>query len=543
MIEIRWANAVRALRCLAADPAGLGGLHLRARAGDARDAWLARARDAFPNAARLHPEIGDAELFGGLDLTETLRTGHPVRRDGLLARHSMLLLPMAERATPGLGARLGQVLDAGEHAVIALDEGAEPEEGIPASLADRLGLSVDLDGLRAGDMPDDPGFAAGEPVDPDDVTPRLVAVAAALGIPSARTAQFAVRLARASARIDGREDVCEGDLAFAVALGLVPRARQIPSAEEPVEPAESPEAEPDTSESPPEEGEDLTLPDGDILLEAALALLPPDLLARLANGSAARAAGAGAGAVRKGNRRGRPLPSRAGRLDGRARIDLVATLRAAAPWQMLRGGGPGRPVQVRSTDIRLKRYESRSDRLVIFAVDASGSAAFARLGEVKGAVELLLAEAYARRDHVALVSFRGERADLLLPPTRSLVRTKRELAGLPGGGGTPLAAGLREALELAIQARGRGMDPGFVVLTDGRPNVALSGHASRSEAIADAEAVASLLRAARIGGLVIDTGRRPSAALADLAARMDAPYLPLPRADARDLSRAVVQAL
>ncbi|MEL6588214.1 MAG: VWA domain-containing protein, partial [Pseudomonadota bacterium] len=237
------------------------------------------------------------------------------------------------------------------------------------------------------------------------------------------------------------------------------------------------------------------------------------------------------------------LPPRAARPDGRARIDLVATLRAAAPWQKLRKRKPGDPVQVRASDIRLKRYETRSDRLLIFAVDASGSAAFARLAEAKGAVELLLAEAYARRDHVALVSFRGYAAELLLPPTRSLVRTKRELGSLPGGGGTPLAAGLRQSAEIAIQARGRGMDPALVVLTDGRPNISLNGTASRSDATADATAMSRLIRADGMAGLVIDTGNRPTPALADMAREMGAQCLPLPRADAAGLSRAVMEKL
>jgi len=80
-----------------------------------------------------------------------------------------------------------------------------------------------------------------------------------------------------------------------------------------------------------------------------------------------------------------------------------------------------------------------------------------RLAEAKGAVELLLSEAYSRRDHVSLISFRGDTAEILLPPTRSLVQTKKRLAALPGGGGTPLASGLVEALKMAHQARrGRG---------------------------------------------------------------------------------------
>ncbi len=111
----------------------------------------------------------------------------------------------------------------------------------------------------------------------------------------------------------------------------------------------------------------------------------------------------------------------------------MATLRAAAPWQTIRRRATGRDgvLELRPDDIRLKQAQERSDRLLIFTVDASGSAALARLAEAKGAVELLLAQAYARRDHVALVAFRGAGAEVLLPPTRSLVHTKRRLAALP----------------------------------------------------------------------------------------------------------------
>ncbi|WP_397544794.1 VWA domain-containing protein, partial [Roseovarius salis] len=130
--------------------------------------------------------------------------------------------------------------------------------------------------------------------------------------------------------------------------------------------------------------------------------------------------------------------SRPGHPDGRARIDVVATLRAAVPWQRLRRArrDTGQRVIIHPGDIRLRRYEDRSDRLLIFTVDASGSAAMARLAEAKGAVEMLLVQAYARRDHVAVVAFRGKGAEILLPPTRSLVQAKRRLAGMPGGGGT-----------------------------------------------------------------------------------------------------------
>ena len=90
-----------------------------------------------------------------------------------------------------------------------------------------------------------------------------------------------------------------------------------------------------------------------------------------------------------------------------------------------------------------------------------------RLGEAKGAVELLLADCYVRRDQVALLAFRGQGATLLLPPTGSLLRAKRSLAGLPGGGPTPLAAGIEAAVTLAGTIRRAGRTP-VITLADRR---------------------------------------------------------------------------
>jgi len=202
------------------------------------------------------------------------------------------------------------------------------------------------------------------------------------------------------------------------------------------------------------------------------------------------------------------------------------------------GGAAGR-VRIRMSDIRVRRFRETPDRAIIFVVDASGSSALARLAEAKGAIEILLGEAYARRDHVALVAFRGDGSDILLPPTRSLVQTKRRLAMLPGGGGTPLAAGLKSALDVADLARGKGMTPSVALLTDGRANVDLSGAADRPRAARDAARMARAIRARALPGLVIDTGTRPTRDLDGLAAEMGVPYLPLPRADAKSLSAAV----
>ena len=190
-------------------------------------------------------------------------------------------------------------------------------------------------------------------------------------------------------------------------------------------------------------------------------------------------------------------------------------------------------------DIRLRRFEDRSDRLLIFTVDASGSAAVARLAEAKGAVELMLAQAYARRDQVALLAFRGAGAELLLPPTRSLVQAKRHLSSLPGGGGTPLAAGLVAASDLAAQARGRGMSPTLVLLTDGRANVPLDGQPDRAAARADAEAIATGLHRQGLPGVLVDTSNRPAETARIIAAKLGAHYIALPRADAHKISASV----
>ena len=176
-------------------------------------------------------------------------------------------------------------------------------------------------------------------------------------------------------------------------------------------------------------------------------------------------------------------------------------------------------------------------------MDASGSSALTRLAEAKGAVELLLAQAYARRDHVALVAFRGTEAELLLPPTRSLVQTKKRLAALPGGGGTPLASGMLTAFDQATQATRRGLTPTIAILTDGRANITLDGRADRKQAALDAQQIARVLRASGTDAIVIDTGNRPEPALRALAQTLDGTYLPLPRADAERLSKSVATAL
>lgn len=194
---------------------------------------------------------------------------------------------------------------------------------------------------------------------------------------------------------------------------------------------------------------------------------------------------------------------------------------------------------VRVEDFRLRRHVERAQTTTIFVLDASGSSALNRLAEAKGAIELLLADCYVRRDRVAVIAFRSRSADLLLPPTRSLTRAKRCLAAMPGGGGTPLASGLNAAAELALSVRRRGGTASIVVLTDGRANIALDGSPGRAKANEDATAQAKLLRAHNFACALIDTSPQPQPGARSLAVDMGAVYLPLPHADAEQMSGVV----
>ena len=227
---------------------------------------------------------------------------------------------------------------------------------------------------------------------------------------------------------------------------------------------------------------------------------------------------------------------------------MIETLRAAAPWQPLRkreAAASGKPVQridVQKQDFHVTRFKQVGQTTTLFVVDASGSSALNRLAEAKGAVELLLADCYVRRDRVAVLAFKGKTAELLLPPTRSLARAKRSLAGLPGGGGTPLATAIDAACELADQIKRRGETPVIVLLTDGRGNITRDGSASRFQAGEDALAAAKQVRFARLTSLLLDTSPQPQPAAQAIAQQMGATYVPLPYAGAQSVAQ-VVRAL
>lgn len=537
-----WARAQLALTLFANSPDRLRGLSVKARAGPVRDVFL-EAVTALPGPVRkAHPGMGLDALLGGLDLSDTLASGQMRIRPGLLDQPGTIVLTMAERCPADIAAILATKLDARpDLSLILLDEGADPDEHAPQALRDRLAFHVELDGI--GRLDAKPFQVSTKPKPTDPVRAKalepgvrdLSTLAVRLGIDSLRTPFLAVEAAKLHAHLQGRVAPEDSDIQAAAELVLAPRATRLP------DPPQPEEAEPDRPQPDQKTTQDAPLPE-DMLVDAVRAVLPADLLDHLSAGGVMRAKGSGAGQKKRGNRRGRPIPSRAGRLDGQSRLDLVATLRAAAPWQKLRGR-TGARLRVYPSDIRLKRFEEKSDRIIVFAVDASGSAALTRLGEAKGAVELLLARAYAARDHVALIAFRGDQADVLLPPTRSLVQTKRRLASLPGGGGTPLAHGLKTAAELALHSQSQGMSPTLAILTDGRANVALDGTGNRAQAGEDASKMARWIRLSGLPAIVLDLGTRPQPALASLARDMAGTYLPLPRADAHRLSDVLEQAL
>jgi magnesium chelatase subunit D len=349
-------------------------------------------------------------------------------------------------------------------------------------------------------------------------------------------------------------EVEERDVALAARLVLLPRAtvvlaepEQSSEQEQPGEDRGEPAASTDpTREEDAPSGSPVDPALEDSVREASAALIPAGLLDELKAAQVGRALASSsgrAGVSTCSSLRGRPSGVRRGEPRGGARLNLIETLRAAAPWQALRRreacADTRSRIRVRREDFHVTRFRQRSETTTIFIVDASGSSALHRLAEAKGAVELLLADCYVRRDSVALIAFRGRGAELLLPPTRSLVRAKRSLAGLPGGGGTPLAAGLDAALTLATSIARRGATPLAVLLTDGRANIGRDGAPGREQALADALQSATQWRAAGVAALVLDTSPQPQESARMLASRMGAAYLPLPHADATRLSRVV----
>ncbi len=489
--------------------------------------------------------------------------------------------------------------------VVALDEGIEDDEQPNEKIKQRVAYLLNLDIIGWRDLPetDDDFLPDTQSLQyarehfsdvsiSEDSLSALVGVAEQLGIVSIRALNLALNTAKCLAAFDMESEVSSMHLQRAIALVLSPRATRLPQSapppedenEAPVEEDESddqPDDEPEENvdqDSPPpppevppsdphddqdqeknEDDSDKTDSENpqaleDEIVEAAQAAIPADLLARLADLAdlkTPKGMGGKTGAVKVGRMRGRPLGNMPGMPEGGKTLSIIDTLRAAVPWQgvrraeMIAAGKlvPAGKILIRKEDFRIKRYQERTQTLTMFIVDASGSSAMHRLAEAKGAVELLLAECYVRRDQVAVMSFRGSVAELVLAPTRSLVKAKRALSGLPGGGGTPLSRAIDESFEVASASMRKGLTPALVFLTDGRANIAKDGSPGRPKAMEDAQQSARAASHYSFKSLWIDTSPQARDEGKALAAMLGSMYLPLPNAGANEVSQAIMQGL
>jgi len=570
--------AQQALLLLAVEPR-LQGVVLSAAAGTGKSS-LARGMRSLLNDQsipfiELPPSIDVENLLGGLNLEATLRTGRMVMQPGVLARAhgGVAYVDGLNLLTDGSANLLMAVLDEGEVRVeregISLRAPArfcligsyDPAEGQPRRhLLDRVGLIAPLPSsldvvqrtavirrnllslTEAWD--EDQDFMRGlvqtarEQLPfvtiSDEQIKRLTVTALLYGVEGHRVDLFAVRAACAAAALELRDEVLEEDIELAARLVILPRATRIPSPPPDNSPPPPEPEQPDEQDAADEEGDptppDQLMPPPEQILEALNAALPEDLeelpfrhLRRGRTGSRGSTEG----------KRGRHVRSIPGD-PKRARIDVVATLRAAAPWQQLRQGaigangkndnhpnghnGNGRSryngngnghengrVLLQLSDVRVKQYRSKAGALFCFAVDASGSMALHRMRQAKGAVHTLLEKAYVNRDRVALISFRGQEAELLMPPTQSVELARRALDLLPTGGGTPLASALLLADDMAQQAQRRGiLQTVLILLTDGRANVAL--HES-GDVQAELQQLGRYIAASNLHVMVVDTQR------------------------------------
>lgn len=196
-------------------------------------------------------------------------------------------------------------------------------------------------------------------------------------------------------------------------------------------------------------------------------------------------------------------------------VAIDATIRAAAPFQQVRG--PHHMLVIHDSDLRYKQREKKTGHLVIFAVDGSGSmAARRRMVATKGAIQSLLMDCYQKRDKVALLVFRRDKAEIVLPPTSSVEHASRRLKEIPTGGKTPLSSGLMEAHALIRRYAKKSPETRFllIVITDGRANHSVSGLSPREEALRIARLICET---PSTDVIVVDTEDKDKFLRADLA--------------------------
>ena len=388
---------------------------------------------------------------------------------------------------------------------------------------------------------------------------RIAEVCASFEVDGLRADIVMARAAAAHAAWSGRGSVVLEDIEVAARLALPHRRRRNPFdspgleddllqdalGDDDLDPDDDPEPDPD-----PEPGQDDTTSYGEGVPEPP----PQDVTEPAPEGTgpaptttgaaapyrtrlfAVRGTGAGTAGRRSraitetGRRVGAERPGGSG-----GGLHLVETIRAAVPHQHGRGRVDGR-LLLRKEDLRIAVREGRESNLVLFCVDASGSmAARKRMEQVKTAVLSLLLDAYQRRDKVGLVTFRGDRADLALPPTSSVDVAAARLEDLPAGGRTPLAEGLLEAAKVLEIERIRDprRRPLLVVVTDGR---ATAGQ----DAVERSRSVAAALAGTGVASVVVDCESGPMRlGLARiLADHLGAEHVPVAEVSADALVRA-----
>ncbi|NBT72769.1 MAG: VWA domain-containing protein [Betaproteobacteria bacterium] len=589
-----------ALCAFLAQPSRHGGLLIRsARPGLVRQALEtvlkrvikssddARGAAAGGRLARLSASTPSEALRPSLDVVQTLAAREPIHDPGWIDRHQdcLVLVSMAERMEPGLAHELAQALERRRLHLVLLEESIGDEPGVLPIVLDRMSMVLVQDRLcPAEQSPDDWAQQVEEvtlawprstparlDLSPDQWR-RLAAMAAALDIPSLRPLMAAGRLAidltrQASPRA---RTVSDEAIEQALVATLLPHARRWPE-KAPEQVADDQQSAADSTSGEAEQPEHLSRdaskqdqpsaqPSSDQqdqqdqqAVEAALVDLQRGLLGgtgmdrgRLSRPGLARREGGRAGKRSWHPSRGRRLRVMAWKRGQPARqLAWVKVLERALPLQEMRHRvSPSEDrLLLMPSDLRIWRRQHRRPLTTIFLVDASGSMAATRLAEAKGAVQALLAECYVRRDQVALLSFGGQGVRVNLPPTRSLVAAKRALTALPGGGASPVAAGLQAVIRWVDRLAQQGEDAAVVVLSDGRANVCLDGEVNRALAGQQAEQAARALGLQTLRSIWIDASPRPEQAAQVLAHAMSAAYYPLPFASAGQIHGLVSSAM
>jgi magnesium chelatase subunit D len=589
--QTAWFDANLIAILLAINPKGLKGVTVKSQFGPVREAWLSYLKQLTSSCGmqvlKAPANISAEQLIGALDVEASLQAGSLVMSKGLLERvhGKLLLLPMVERMDLQAIALISQALDeknafekSTHFGVIAFDESDSVDESISPRLLDRLAFELYLDQLSLADIKESLEVNAEDVEEARKLLPSVTCsdeylevmtkAGFSLGVSSFRANHFALEVAKTLAALRGLVEVSQDEVIDAARLVYTPSKRAFipPEMDQSEDQShedrndQDPENQQEDSQSDPESPDEIKQEQPseqeleDIIVQAVKASIPPKLLRQSkdmmrAGKSAAHVSGK-SGSIQKNFLSGRPLGARKGRPTDGKRLDILKSIRAAIPWQRLRKGmlvnsqanQPHSRIDFRAEDLHIKQYLRRRGTVTIFLVDASGSSATQRLAEAKGALEELLAQCYIRRDEVAMLSMRGAKAEVVLPPTRSLARAKRNLAALPGGGGTPLASGFRAANEMAISLQRKGLTPIIVIMSDGKANVNLQGVGGRGGAHADALTAAKELRLKNHRVLFVDTSPQPEILAQELSGTMAAQYFPLPfTGSGKQISQAAMQ--